>query len=214
MNAREKRARKIKWTSEMKEYVQKHYPTEDTRAMAEKLGVTSPAVISMARCIGITKDKRRKPKHMEWTQEKEQYLKEHYATDATIKIAKKLGCTEAKIKWEAQKMGLEKIKIRATGAMQEKEVVFGNPMRIGKNQSEVSRATWTLVCSCTIDGYTPEQIATMTERSVKQVEEVLKLCKENGYLEQIKVTRVESLAMHCDCSVGRNCSGFRNAGIE
>lgn len=209
MKARERRNRKIKWSAEKKEYLRMNYKTEDTGMLAERLGVSRQAVVSMAHQMGIVKIAKRK--QMEWTPEKEGYLKENYGTGKLVDMAKHLECTEAQIKWKAQRLGLKRTKKRFTnGIAREKEVSFGNPKRIGMNRHEVSKATWTVVCSCAIDGYTPEQTATMTERSVEQIQEILKECKENGYLERIRRNRTEGLAARYDRSVLRKCSGAVN----
>ena len=213
METREKR-KCVKWTPDMLAYLREHYADMSVGEIAKHLNISVKSVRNKATYLGLIR--REAARRLHWTEKQVEYLSKHYPTGNRDEIAKYLGCSPQAVRRKANSLGLRKVSkdAKKNASRKGNQITLGNPARIGKNQSEVTIATWTLVCSCTIDDYTPYQIATMTERSVEQVEEVLKLCRENGYLNQIKETRVESLTMHHDRYAGRNCSGFRNAGAE
>ena len=213
MEVREKK-KCVKWTSDMVTYLKEHYADTPADESAKHLKITVKSVRNKAQNLGIVR--RESARRLHWTEKQVEYLCKHYPTGNRDEIAKYLGFSRQALRRKANSLGLrrERKGVKNNASREGNQIKLGNPAEIGKNQNEVTRATWTLVCSCTIDGYTPYQIAMLTSRSVEQVEEVIKLCRENGYLNQIKETRVESLAMHYDRSAGRNCSGFRNAGVE
>ena len=47
-------------------------------------------------------------KRFEWTDEKIQYLREHYATETADDIADVLGCSDSTVSYKAKALGLEK----------------------------------------------------------------------------------------------------------
>lgn len=211
MKARDKRIKKTNWTPEMKEYLRQHYPTEDSETLAKSLGVTKQAVTTMAHHLGVSKKETRAK--MNWTPGKIAYLEENYATGKLEDMAKHLGCTQAQLKWRAQRIGLRRKKCFPTnGVTQERKMYFGNKNRIGMNQSSVTDGTRTLVCSCALSGYTIEQTAMLTERSKEQVEEVLEQCKRTGYYDMVKDRQEENLHCNEERETGRLCSVFEKAG--
>lgn len=136
-------------------------------------------------------------KRMTWTTEKLERLSMQYPTAQLKKLADELECTVHQLVWKANKIGLRrKVKVYTTKATvpKDKSVYFGNRKRIGKNTYPVTHATRTLICSCALSGYTSEQTAMLTERSIEQVEEILQECKENGWFAMIKHYR-ETLEM-------------------
>ena len=176
----------------MKAYLRERYPTEDSAKIGEVLGVTRTAVMAMAHQLRVVKSEQREK--MVWTPEKIAYLEESYATESMADMARHLNCTEAQIKWRAQRMGLRREKKKAARMFsEEREVWFGRPDRIGKNRNPVTDATLTLVCSCALSGYTQEQTAMLTERSKEQVAEVLEECKRTGYYAMVKERQDEML---------------------
>lgn len=192
MRAREKRIGRTVWTPEMKEDVRKNYAWEKTERIAERLGVSRQAVVAAAYHLGVLKQN----KKFIWTTEKVAYLTEHYPKGNIAEIAAHLGCSPSQLKTRAQKMGLRREKRFRSNAVSEeqkpKSVYFGNRKRIGKNTYPITHATRTLICSCALSGYTSEQTAMLTERSIEQVEEILQECKENGWFAMVKRYRETS----------------------
>lgn len=131
---------------------------------------------------------------MNWTEEKKERLSARYPTADLEKLAAELGCTIKQLVWKAGKMGIKRPKPPKAAKPNEK-VLFGDRKRIGRNANPVTFATRTLVCSCALSGYTAEQTAMLTERSLKQVEEVLQESKENGWFAMVKRYRDKSERM-------------------
>lgn len=131
-------------------------------------------------------------KRMTWTTEKLERLSMQYPTAQLKKLADELECTVHQLVWKANKIGLRREKRVQVQQAKQRELMFGNPKRIGKNTYPITPATRTLICSCALSGYTSEQTAMLTERSIEQVEEILQECKENGWFAMVKHYRETS----------------------
>lgn len=145
---------------------------------------------------------------MTWTTEKLERLSGQYPTAQLEKLAEELECTVQQLVWKANQIGLKREKKVQARSAKQGELMFGNRKRIGMNTNPVTPATRTLVCSCALSGYTAEQTAIMTERSVEQVEEVLQACKENGWFTMVQKRQKEMFRYREVRKTGRECSGF------
>lgn len=147
-------------------------------------------------------------KRMHWTTEKVERLSGRYSTADLENLADELGCTVQQLVWKANNIGLKRKKKVQGWQTKQGELIFGNRKRIGKNTFPVTSATRTLICSCALSGYTAEQTATMTERSIEQVEKVLQECKENGWFAMVQRRQKEIFRQREVRNTGRECSGF------
>lgn len=99
--------RKKIWTEEQENVLREQY-LSGTKCceLAEEFGCSEPTVYSKLRSMGITVG--RGSMKRAWTPEEEQYLREHFPSEAAVDIADVLGVSSTMVRVKAKEMGLEK----------------------------------------------------------------------------------------------------------
>jgi hypothetical protein len=127
--------RRHNWPPEDDAIVRALYPTTNTQALAERIGVTVDALLNRAHKLGITK---RNPNA--WTPEQTDALVRLYPTHTAEDIAQLIGRATESVQHKASKLGLKKsrewVAERARQAMR-------NPNHPGRNAGfQKGHATW------------------------------------------------------------------------
>lgn len=91
-----------KGTAERVAILRQMYPTHTAQECARALGVTENYVHWLVHRFGIL------TKHMQWTQELDDYLRQHFGTTTTKELADKMGLTYARVQCRARTLGLRK----------------------------------------------------------------------------------------------------------
>ena len=93
------------WNTERDNLLRRHYPKGSLDTLAERIGVSVPAVKQRARVLGI---RRKVHVKVPWTERQLKYLREHYATASAEEIAPKVKHSLSGIYQKAKELGLEK----------------------------------------------------------------------------------------------------------
>lgn len=183
------------WTKDRLKYLNENYSKKNAKAVADALGVSLNAVRVKASEMGL-KSKQTVDGKTFWDAEKIDYLMKHYATDSDKSIAVVIGCSDTAIRNKAKKLSLNKnhkgyntSKCEYGKNSTRKQCHYGRARDIGKNKSEVTDATRTLVCACELDNMTIHQTALLTSRTDAQIKQILEECKASGYYAWIKSRR-------------------------